>query len=75
MKATQGISLYSYLYLKLGKVQCFCYYLSCSLFNKIGEQEGKTGSAQKWGGVVAQIIYTHVSKCKSDKIKLKILNY
>jgi hypothetical protein len=34
-----------------------------------------TGSAQKWGkevggvGGVSQIMYTHVSKCKNDKIK------
>jgi hypothetical protein len=45
-----GISLYSYLYLKLEKMLCFSYYLLCFLFNKIVEQEGKTGSAQKeWG--------------------------
>jgi hypothetical protein len=38
-------------------------------FNKIREQEGGAGSAQKWGwvGVVAQIMYAHVSKCKNDK--------
>jgi hypothetical protein len=41
----------------------------CFLFNKIGEQESGTGSAWKLGG---QIIYTHVSKCKNDKIKLKL---
>jgi hypothetical protein len=35
-----GISLYSYLYLKLAKLS--------SVFNKIGE-EGKTGSAWKQG--------------------------
>jgi hypothetical protein len=42
------------------------------VFNKIREQEGGTGSAQRWGvrGEVAQIIYTHVSMCKNDKIKL-----
>jgi hypothetical protein len=27
MKTTQGISLYSYLYLKLAKMPCFSYYL------------------------------------------------
>jgi hypothetical protein len=57
------------------KTICFSYYLLCFLFNKIGEQEGRTGSTQKQGGglgsevVVAQTVYTHVSKCKSDKIK------
>jgi hypothetical protein len=67
MVKTRGISLYSYLYLKLAKMLCVSYYL----FNKIGEQEGRTGSAQKWGvwGEVVQIMYTHVSKCKNDKIK------
>jgi hypothetical protein len=43
---TQGISLYSYLYLKQAKT----YYLLCFLFNKIGEQEGGTGSSWRgWG--------------------------
>jgi hypothetical protein len=41
IKATLGISLYSYLYLKLAKT--FSYYL----LNKIGEQECGTGSAWK----------------------------
>jgi hypothetical protein len=50
MEATLGISLYSYLYLKLAKMLCLSYYLLCFLFNKIGEEEGRTGSAQKGGG-------------------------
>jgi hypothetical protein len=42
----------------------------------MGEQEGRTGSAQKQGegeeeGQVAQTMYTHVSKCINDKIKEK----
>jgi hypothetical protein len=46
------------------------YYRLCFLFNKIGEQEGRTGSTQKQRvGEVAQTMYTHVSKCKNDKIK------
>jgi hypothetical protein len=45
MEATLGISLYSYHYLKLAKTLCLSYYLLCFLFNKIGEQEGWTGSA------------------------------
>jgi hypothetical protein len=52
MEAMLGISLCSYLYLKLAKMLCFSYYLLCFLFNKIREQEGRTGSAQKqevWG--------------------------
>jgi hypothetical protein len=40
--------------------------------------EGRTGSEQRQGsgggGEVAQIMYTHVRKCKNDKIKfLKII--
>jgi hypothetical protein len=47
MEAMLGISLYSYLYLKLAKMICLSYYLLCFLFNKIGEQED---SARKGGG-------------------------
>jgi hypothetical protein len=47
METTKGMSLYSYLYFKLAKTLCLSYYLSCFLFNKIGEQEGRTGSARK----------------------------
>jgi hypothetical protein len=50
MEAMLGISLYSYLYLKLAKTLCPSYYLLFFLFNKIGDQEGGTGSAQKWWG-------------------------
>jgi hypothetical protein len=56
MEAILGISLYSYLYLKLAKMLCLSYYLLCFLFNKVGEQEGGTGSAQNGVGRVAQII-------------------
>jgi hypothetical protein len=45
MEVTLGISLYSCLYPKLGKTLCLSYYLLCFLFNKIGEDEGRTGSA------------------------------
>jgi hypothetical protein len=47
--SNDGISLYSYPYLKLAKTLCFSYYCLCLLFNKIGE-EGRTGSAWKQGG-------------------------
>jgi hypothetical protein len=50
MEAMLGISLYSYLYLKLAKTLCLSYYCLCLLFNNIGE-EGRTGSAWKQGGV------------------------
>jgi hypothetical protein len=51
MEATLGISLYSYLYPKLAKTLCHSYYLLSFLFNKIGEEEGRTGSA--WNQRVA----------------------
>jgi hypothetical protein len=46
MEAMLGISLYSYLYLKLAKMLRLSYYCLCLLFNKMGE-EGRTGSAWK----------------------------
>jgi hypothetical protein len=49
MEAMLGISLYSYLYLKLAKTLCLSYYHLCVLLNKIGE-EGRTGSVWKRGG-------------------------
>jgi hypothetical protein len=48
MEATLGISLYRYLYPRLAKTLCLSYYLLCFLFNKIGEEEGRTcGGEQK----------------------------
>jgi hypothetical protein len=51
------------------------YYLLCFLFNKTGEEEGGTGSAQMQGDgggekvEVAQTMYAHVSRCKDVKRK------
>jgi hypothetical protein len=61
METTQGISLYTYLYFKVAKTPGFSYYLLCFFFNRIGEQEGRTGSAGARG---VQIMYTYA--CKSD---------
>jgi hypothetical protein len=47
METTQRLSLYRYPYLKLAKTPCFSYYPLCFFFNKIREQEGRTGSAQR----------------------------
>jgi hypothetical protein len=78
MEAMPGISLYRYLYPKLAKTLYLSYYLLCFLYSKTGEEEGGTGSAWKWrvgggrekdGGELAQAMYTHVSKCKNNKIK------
>jgi hypothetical protein len=64
METAQGISLYSYLYLKLAKVPCFLNYLPCFFLYKIGEHEGRTGSVGMGGekGEVAQMMYRHGSK-------------
>jgi hypothetical protein len=67
METTQGISLYSYLYLKLAKVPCFYYFLYFFLLQNQRTREQNRFS-WRWGGV-AQILYIHVSKCKNDNIK------
>jgi hypothetical protein len=46
MEAMLGISLHTYLYPMKAKTH-LSYYLLCFLFNKIGEQEGGSGSACK----------------------------
>jgi hypothetical protein len=49
-----GISLYSYLYLKLVKTLCLYYYLLCFLFNKIEEEvEQVLPGSRGWGWVGA----------------------
>jgi hypothetical protein len=80
METTQGISLCTYLYLKLAKPPCFSFPFLYFFFYKIGEQEGRTGSA-RWevdtggGGRwqergrrmnTVQILCTHICKCKND---------
>jgi hypothetical protein len=42
-------NLYSYFYLKFAKTLCLSYYFLFFLFNIIGEEEGRAGSAQKGG--------------------------
>jgi hypothetical protein len=69
MESTQGFSLHSYPYLKLAKTVCLSYCILYFIFNNIGEKEGRTGSAWKWGWQVTQTMYTHVSKCKISEIK------
>jgi hypothetical protein len=83
MEAMLRIFLYSYLYLKLAKMLCLSDYHLCLLFNKIGE-EGRTGSAWKWGGwggrgrrggrrEMAQTMYAHMNKWINNKKLLYIL--
>jgi hypothetical protein len=68
MEITQGISLDSHLLLKRAKSLSFSFYHICLFSSKIGEQEGRTDSAKRQMGVkgrenVAQVVYTHISKC------------
>jgi hypothetical protein len=68
MEAMLGISLYSYLYLKLAEMLSFLLSLMLSLqqnwrtrrWNRFCPKVGEDGGRQ--------IMYTHVSKCKNDKI-------
>jgi hypothetical protein len=55
MEATLRISLYSYLYPKLAKMLCLSYYLLSFFFNKIIEEEGRTGSSWGWGWGVGRM--------------------
>jgi hypothetical protein len=67
------VAIYMCMEAMLGISLCLSYYLLCFLFNKIGEQEGRTGSALKgrWeergGGEVAETIYTHVVNVINNK--------
>jgi hypothetical protein len=67
METTQGISLYSYLYLKLAKY--YAYYLLCFFLQQNWRMRGQNGFCLEVGGrwEVAQIMYTYVSKCKKIK--------
>jgi hypothetical protein len=51
----------------VAKIPWFSNYLLCFFFYNIREQEGGTGSAQRWGrgrekaaGEVSQIVYIHI---------------
>jgi hypothetical protein len=82
METMLGISLYSYLYLKLAKTLSFLLSLLFSIqqnqrkrgWNRFcleaegnGEKrKGQKGCGEK--GEEAQVMYTHVSKCKNYKI-------
>jgi hypothetical protein len=76
METMLGISLYSYLHLKLVKMICLSYYLLCFLFNRIREQEAEPVPVCVHLPICVhcihfctQTMYTHVSKCNNDKIK------
>jgi hypothetical protein len=59
LEITQGISLYSYFYLKLEKIPCFSYYLlfssSTKLENRRNRRADRTGSALKGEGTRGRV--------------------
>jgi hypothetical protein len=64
----KGISLYSYLNSNWQKCHAFLI-----VFYVFLQQNQRTRGQNRFCskmGEVAQIIYTHVSKCKNDKIKI-----
>jgi hypothetical protein len=68
MQTTQGISLYSYLYLELANTSHF-YYLLYFFFYKIGGQNrfcSELAGQRREKMVTVQTMYKHVSKCKND---------
>jgi hypothetical protein len=70
MEAILGISLYSYLYLKLAKNDMF--FLLSLMFSL--QQNWRTSGwirfyPEAGGREVAQTMYTNVSKCKNDEKK------
>jgi hypothetical protein len=67
----QGNSLYSYLHLKLAKTLCVSFYRLCFFLQQNQRTRGQNRFCPEVGGGVAQIMYTHVNKCKNDKIKFK----
>jgi hypothetical protein len=55
MEAMLGISLYSYLYLKLAKKLCFSYYLLCFSSTKLEKKRAEQDlPGSKWWGVGGQ---------------------
>jgi hypothetical protein len=63
MEITRGISLYSYLFLKLAKTPCFSHYLLCVFFCKNRRTRGWNRFCPEAGGRRG---ITYVSKCKNN---------
>jgi hypothetical protein len=71
MEAMLGISLYSYLYLKLAKTPCFSFIFFLQQNQRTREWNRFSLETGGVGQEMAQIMHTHVSKCKNDEIRLK----
>jgi hypothetical protein len=72
MKATLGISLCSYLYLKLAK--CYVFLIISYVFSSTKSENKRVEqlmprSGVGPGGAVAQTMYAHVNKCENYKTK------
>jgi hypothetical protein len=67
VEAMLGISLYSYLYLKLAKHHTFLiiFYIFFLLQNWRTREWSRFCLEAGWRGEVAQTMYTHISKCKT----------
>jgi hypothetical protein len=78
METTLGISLCSYLYLKLAKMSCFFFYLLCFFFHKTDSAEGRgigTVRGWQWQGKnrrtnMVQTMYTHACNCCRNQGKV-----
>jgi hypothetical protein len=76
METTQGIPLYSYLHLKLAKIVCFSFLSYMYFLQQNQRTRGCNRFCPEAGwGQVSQIMYTYVSKCENNKIKLKKRNF
>jgi hypothetical protein len=53
---------------------CLSYYLFCLLSTKLENKRAEEFLPRSGWGEVAQTIYTHASKCKNNKLKLKNSN-
>jgi hypothetical protein len=81
MEPVLGISLYSYLYLKLAKMLClsyYCYVFSSTKLEKRAKQvlprsKGVRGQGRGWRQVrkMSQTMYTHMNKLIHNK---KLIN-
>jgi hypothetical protein len=71
METTQGISLYSYFYLKLAKTLFFLLSLMFSLQQNQSTRGRNRFYPEREEVGRSQMVYTPVSKCKKDKIKNK----
>jgi hypothetical protein len=62
-------------YLKLARTLCFSHYLCVFSSTKLVNKRVKQFLPGSVGGGLAQIMYTHVSKCRSNKIKFLKVSY